>query len=398
MHILIRMFLLSLLVGQLGSLIVPESRMYLHDIVLIGLLTYSFVRILMRRSVILPKLTVPIVAFAAASVLSLLVNAHRFAPQDVATGGLYLFRWIAYAGIYAVVIQGFVPAFQWTRGLLWVGVGAGAAGLLQYMFYPDLRNLMYLGWDPHYYRLVSVFFDPNFAGIILVLAVLLSLHLWRLKKHPWIFSVALLEGIAVILTYSRSSYLALVVGLTVYVSSIKRRARTALWTVLILLLIFVYVPKPGGDTLRLDRMASTTSRIENWAYSAGLFQRSPVTGLGFSMLRYVGLGDEIWENSTEGVVSRSGAGIDNSLLFVAASTGIAGLAAYGWLLVRLLRATAARSRTAYATRGVFHAMLAAVIVHSMFVNSLFYPWVMLWLWVLAGVVESEERKGAVYRW
>src|SRR3989344_8268462 len=38
--------------------------------------------------------------------------------------------------------------------------------LLQYFFYPDLRNLLYAGWDPHLYRLFGVFFDTSISGAI----------------------------------------------------------------------------------------------------------------------------------------------------------------------------------------------------------------------------------------
>jgi O-antigen ligase len=397
MAVLVWIFLLSLLGGQFVRLVVPESSLYLHDVVLGVLVIFSVIRIALKRSVVLPKRTAPIVAFAGAAALSLIAAAHNFSPAEVTTGSLYLVRWAAYAAIYAVVVQAFVPSAVWVWGLFWAGAGVAAAGFAQYALYPDLRNLLYLGWDPHYYRLVSVLFDPNFAGIVLVLAVLLSLHLWRMTKQPWLLFAAMGEAVAVILTYSRSSYLALVIGAVMYISSIKRRARAALWTVLILLLIFVYIPKPGGDTLRLDRMASTTSRIENWAYSTDLFLRSPVTGLGFNTLRYVGLRDEVWEESA-GAESRAGAGIDNSILFVAASTGVIGFAAYAWLLICLFRVVSLKSRTREGAANVFHAMLVAALVDSMFVNSLFYPWVMVWVWVMAGVAESEEGKETVYRW
>jgi hypothetical protein len=79
-------------------------------------------------------------------------------------------------------------------------------------------------------------------------------------------------------------------------------------------------------------------------------------------------------------LSKAAAGLDSSLLFIAATTGVVGLAAFIFLFVSMIRLAQGRFRTIYL------ASVAAVAVHSLFVNSLFYPWVMVWLWVLTGLV------------
>jgi hypothetical protein len=78
------------------------------------------------------------------------------------------------------------------------------------------------------------------------------------------------------------------------------------------------------------------------------------------------------------VVSKAAAGMDSSLLFVAATTGIIGAAAYIYLLFSMIR-NGKKSR-------FYIASFAALLVHSLFVNSLFYPWVMIWMWILTGAV------------
>ena len=57
-------------------------------------------------------------------------------------------------------------------------------GFIQLMFYPALRNLYYLGWDEHLYRMFSTFLDPNFAGAFFVLFTLFVIDMsLRYKKE-----------------------------------------------------------------------------------------------------------------------------------------------------------------------------------------------------------------------
>lgn len=396
MKLFVICFLASLLVGQLGSLVIAQDAPYLHDIFLLLLFTHAVFLVMKRRRLVLPKLAVPILAFTAAGALSLILNAHRFDPQEVVRSSLYLVRWIFYAGLYVLVRQKLTAPSLWLGGLCGVGVGFALLGILQYVFYPDLRNLLYLGWDPHYYRLFSTLFDPNFMGILLVFGVLLSYYLWKTYGEHWFGLAVCIQFIALIMTFSRSTYLALVAGLAFLWLGGKQKARTIVWGILFILLIIVYVPKPGGDTLRLDRMVSTTSRIENWIYSVRLFIQSPLVGHGFNTLRLVGQQEESWMGDEVGIGSRAGAGIDSSILFVAATTGILGVASYGWFLIRAY--SLGHAPKFFSLALMMRATLVAIFVHSMFSNSLFYPWAILWIWIIVGVVEGETNRDDIYRW
>ena len=66
---------------------------------------------------------------------------------------------------------------------------------------------------------------------------------------------------------------------------------------------------------------------------------------------------------------------------------------YGYLLVSFLRLGGQayadkRLRLAGAT---YISIIAAIIVHSLFINSLFYPWVMVVVWVSTGALEQQIR-------
>jgi hypothetical protein len=72
--------------------------------------------------------------------------------------------------------------------------------------------------------------------------------------------------------------------------------------------------------------------------------------------------------------------MDNSFIFILATTGIPGLLAYLWLLKRQLEISKLYA-IRYSAGASFAYTLYAVIVHSFFNHTLFYAPVMLWLWL-----------------
>lgn len=382
MKLLSILFLVSLLLGQIGGIpIVPGVVVYVHDILLAVLLVEGFVQYAIRGKLVNPNLLKPILLFVFVAILSLLTNSGKFAIPSLEISALYIVRWLFYACIYIVVIQTYTGIDLWLTGLYGVGVGLGVLGLVQFFLYPDLRNLSYLGWDPHYYRLFSTFLDPNFAGVFLVLTLFLGLYLWQMRKYRMAVAIGeLICFVSLLLTYSRSSYLAFITGL-VCIAFLKRQ-----WMIIVGIVVFVAVvivlPKTSGSTLNLLRTDSTFARVGNWQEGIALLSESPLFGHGFDTLRYLSA-------DTGDVISKSAAGLDSSILFIGATTGILGLIAYGYLLfqmVRVGRSLAKGKKFAYLGT-VYVASLAALGVHSLFVNSAFYPWVLIWFWIYTGVAE-----------
>ncbi len=361
MNALITLFLVSLLLGQLGGISPwPGVVIYIHDVLLALLVVFS------RRKVSWKNVCIPIMLFVVSCLLSLVANLPRFPLPELLTGSLYLVRWTLYAALYCIVSQNKKYVQLWLLGLYTVGVGFGVLGLMQFFLYPDLRNLMYLGWDPHYYRVFSTLFDPNFMGIIFVLTLLLGFGMLTKKNRVVIFAGQLISFTGLLLTYSRSSYIALAVAIVAWAIMDKR------WKLLIVLAVFVgfVLILPHGSTLSLLRSDSTLARVGNWNESVSLIMKAPVFGYGFDTLRYV--------RPAENAISKSASGLDSSILFVLATTGIVGLAAYANLFISMIQRG---SRVTF-----YIASLSALLVHSLFVNSLFYPWVMIWMWILAGAV------------
>lgn len=388
MKFIVLIFFISLLFGTVSGIsLAPGVTLYAHDIALVLLFFASLIALSLKKMFVRPRLLLPISGFIITGIVSLVLNTFRFPSWQIGQSSLYLLRWTLYAGIYVVVVQTVASSAFWLWGLFGVGAGFALLGLIQYFLYPSLRNLIYLGWDPHYWRLFSTLLDPNFAGIILVLAFLLGIYLWRSYQKHFLFPVLTFLLLALYLTFSRSSYLAFIASLGYLVSQLPHWRGRGLIAIVIFLLVIVVVPKPGGDTLRLDRMVTTIARVENWQQSIARIGESPIFGFGFNTLRFVN------PRPDSEIASKADAGVDNSMLFIFLTTGVLGFIAYCNLFYKqCTAATLFAKHKKHALLGhIFIACGIAIIIHSMFINSLFYPWVMIWMWILTGIVESTLR-------
>lgn len=186
--------------------------------------------------------------------------------------------------------------------------------------------------------------------------------------------------ITLMFTYSRSSYLALIVASLVY-SIISKR----IIYILVLLTLFtasiLVLPRPGGEGVKLERIFSIEQRIDNWKLGVQIWKDYPILGVGFNTLRYA---KNLYANDQSDLLSsHSGAGLDNSFLFVTATTGIIGLTAYLLLLYEVWNIGGLKLKLS----------LIAAIAHSLFLNSLFFPPVMIWLWILLGISQHGLKPG-----
>lgn len=387
MKIIALLFFVGFVTGQLTPLpLGPGITAYSHDIFLF-LLFIVFVISHRKKRLPKPQLFVPAAAFVLSGVLSLLVNLGRFPLPEVISGSLYLLRWVFYASFYWIVVESALASSFWLWGLYASGVALAGLGLVQYAWYPYLRNLSYLGWDPHLYRVFSTVLDPNFAGILFVLTIFLGLSLWQEKKYRAVVLIG--QGVTLLaffLTFSRSSYLAFFVGLSIFLSQTKR-IKVLIPLVAAFVIGVVLLPKPDGEGVRLFRTVSTFARFGNWERGVELIREAPLFGYGFNTLRFVQRAKGWVDDSA--MVSKAGAGLDNSFEFIWATTGIVGVSAYLWLMWRILGLgkKARNQKSTHILGSAYTASLGAIIIHSMFSNSLFYPWVMLWFWGLTGSLE-----------
>jgi hypothetical protein len=243
-----------------------------------------------------------------------------------------------------------------------MGFAVTVTGLGQYLIFPDIRALAAAEWDPHYYRVVGTLLDPGFIGAVLCGFLLLLIYFRDKFTRLKFWTMTTVVYLSFALTYSRSSYLAFIAGMLVY-SILKKSARPVIVSALVLSATLLALPRsPDGEGVKLERTSSIRARIINWQHSISIFAQNPVLGTGFNTYRYAQkqagfLDDDKW------IKSHSGAGADSSLLFVAATTGIVGLFFYLGF-VRQLWGT---------SDDFFPVLTSAILVHSLFLNTLFYP-------------------------
>ena len=374
--------------GQLNRLPIslfqsPEIRFYLTDLVMFLLiLTWGIWRfLLIKKKYTLPPLTKPIFLFLMIAIISLIVNSSRLSIRELFVSGLYLLRWIVYAGLYFVLIDlkdrfNYLKWSSMVNYLIVLGAMTAIFGLVQYLIWPDIGFLEVFGYDPHYFRLVGTFFDPGFIGIILVLTLILlvvsnweKIGVFKMKNLP-VHCLLFTLYCSLALTYSRSSYLAYLMGMGV-IAFIKKAPRFFLIILFIGALTLLILPRQsGGEGIRLERTSTIQARAGSWQNALIISRDHPLIGVGFNAFRYAqrdyGFLKEQWQESN------AGAGADSSLLFVLATTGIIGFLTYlgiWWKILRIGNLTILASAL-------------AILIHSLFLNSLFYPWVMAWMWIL----------------
>ena len=170
--------------------------------------------------------------FPIVSLISLFVNSYWLQTNEFLTSFLYWLRWISYMSIFFAVLI-FDTSFRKKiiKFLIIDGLLVLLAGYIQFFFYPSLRDLFYLGWDEHLYRMFSTFLDPNFVGAFFVLYLIFIATMlfhnvqkwerWRIISSILILALAL---VAIFLTYSRSALLMLVLsGITLFILLNKKK-------------------------------------------------------------------------------------------------------------------------------------------------------------------------------
>ncbi len=333
-----------------------------------------------------PKIWSSIKNFILFIGFSLLFSLLIFDPIDIIFGALYAVRVVAYSyfflGIYRLSRNNpKIKSFLFSA-LLYLCLFIAIFGLFQYYNYPDVRPFVVWGWDDHLYRLVGTFLDPGFTSIFLVFGFLLGLaaaQIFREKKYLIILGVFLF---ALALTYSRAGYTALLAGVGTFFLA-KRSLKKCLFVLILFVTIIFVIPSFGSEGVKLGRTKSIFARMGSYSEGIALLKQSPVFGIGFNNLC---VAKEKFLNQPRNFGSHACSGIDASLLMLLSTTGVAGTLSFIYLLYRVLRAI---SNDLFGL--IFKSSLMAIIIHSLFINSLFYPWVMGYFSVLLAISIREKN-------
>lgn len=329
-----------------------------------------------KKDLKIPKIGLGLLIFWGVALISLLISGNL-------SGGLYLIRFIVYSssfflGFFLINSKVSNP-YTLFKVITISGFVLTVLGFLQLFFVPDLSIFESFGFDPHINRLTSTLLDPNFMGALLNMFLLVTFVLWDKggEKRYLILEVVFL--LALILTFSRSAYLMLALEILIIgVARFRKLLLLVLVGVVALYLLFPRFSQRINGAFSLDKSAS--ERLISWQNGLAVFKINPIFGIGFDNLRTVYSNQNLFK-----VFSRngghSGAGVDSSLIFLLATTGILGSGVFLFWNFYLLKKI---YKTPFFLFWV--TLLFGLLVDSQFINSWFYPSIMLLYYLILGLI------------
>lgn len=389
--------------AQLTSLSKSSGlNIYLFDIFAIVYAFWGIYIMLISKTFEVPRYISGFFIFLAIAMLSLLSAGFWLDTNQLLISGFYIIRFFSYL-ICAVTIYNLILLNQFStsfiyRLIVFSGVLLCILGFLQLTFLPDFEVLdASLGWDPHKNRLASSFFDPNFVGAYLSICFALVFDdMFRFgssapqkilgTRRYMSYLLIVIFTVSILFTFSRSAWLMFSVIIAVYG---VLRARYLLFIgILVAFLAYYAVPRVqtriSGIT---DPADSAHFRIISWNNTMNIAEDHLLLGVGYNTFRYAQAEYGYIEPGTLG--GNSGAGSDSSLLFVFATTGILGLLAYLYAFYKIFVANLlAGSNT---NRELVIALVVSLTLESIFINSLFYPQIMLLMFILYSIFSLSEE-------
>lgn len=345
---------LSLILFFFGQLFRLKFLSFSFPVFDIALLLLSFSNLLSQR-ISLKKIRSPIFYFVLISLVTLLINWFRF-PFSFNS----LFYWLrlnSLLSLFLFPLKIDQKTNKFFNLILWSSL---IFGLIQYLFWPDFTSFSVYNWDPHLYRLVGTFFDPTFTGLIFLMFLLKtyfsSKNIWTIV--PIYFALAL--------TYSRSTLLAFIIAFS-FIAFKKKNLKIFITSLIIFITTVILLPRMPGEGTKLERTSSIKAKIENYKTGFKLFTSSPLIGVGYNNLPTI-------RNNKN---SHANSGFDGSLLTIAITTGVIGL----FFFIKIFTQNLSGSTLYWQT------LLLVVFIHSLFANSLLYPWILFFL-----AFESRYRK------
>ena len=382
----------------------PELPLMVNDVLVAGALLLAALACLQARRLRVDAVVGAALAFAVVGAGAGLWAAQKYgiAAGELLGSYAYLARWLAYFGLYVAVLNVVrdedAPAI-WSA-LERAVLAFAAFGVFQVCAFAHFAQTIYPQggdyqvWDFQGRRLVSTLLDPNFAGMLIVLPLLIYAARLQFGVPVRWWKAVLLLG-ALLLTVSRGATLAFLVGLGVIVAArgVRRPLGRAAGRLALVALPFLPALVAFAASYRKFSVdQSAMLRVEAWLRALTVIADNPVFGVGFNTYQYV---RRAYGWAVNDALPASG--LDGGLLFITVLTGVVGLAVYlvmlGVVVARCRRlwrdpGAPAESRALVLGTG---AGVVALVLHSVTVNSLLLPFLMEPLWVLAGLVYVHAR-------
>lgn len=328
MKYLIYLFFIFLSLGQLQriSFFDQSVNVYFHDLVIFTMVIFSLIHTARKKPLhktvsqfISDRILKTFALFLLVLSGSFLWRIWEYSLYDNMVGFMYIARLFLYLAFF-ISLSG-VAAATLKKGILLFSLLTIIFSVLQYFFYPNLRNLYYLGWDPHHYRLFGTFFDTAIMGIILVIIFFLS---GRMIKA--------VVFILLLLTYSRLAYVSFIAA-AVFQFFNKKDYQKIIVLLVLFIVLLPLLPRSIGVGVKLERIFSIESRIADQKQGVAVFLKYPILGLGYNRIHTVkAIGSSQFPSHAQSAFS-------SSYITILAASGLAGLTAMIFFLKAIFENT-----------------------------------------------------------
>ncbi len=379
MFLYLLFFLLSL--GQLGriSFFNQEVNVNLIDIYLLGTLVWWTLRYRLKPIQKSLKNLKVLYVFIIWFFLTLGISLARYSTHENLVALHYLLRLSCYFLFFIYLSFQRIKDKGFNRAFILFGVVTIAYSLVQFFLYPNLRNLLYLGWDPHQNRVFGTFLDTSAAAAVFGLTLLY--FVFQKQKDIWVkYVMSSSFAILGLLTYARSFFISIILSVGLYLFS--KRKYLVLFAVLVVLTTSLFLlPKRFGEGTNLLRTFSIESRLRDEREGLTLASKNLLFGIGYNHIRYA----KDQESLKGQEQSHAGASFHSSYLIVLTTSGIVGLALFLLTLIKLGSISEAAK---------YYTIFLAVF--SLFDNILLYPLVTILFFTLLAR-EVQENKKVIFR-
>ena len=379
----------------------------LYGVIVLGLAVLWWMERQGTRERVWPSsaLDLPLMLFVGFTLVSLVWSS------DVPEGAVKAtFFWIPFVLLYLIAVA------MWRQGRALVtlaittmamAVPVALLAIGQYATGDILWNhrLMQSNVYSRFFRVNSIFYDPNILGRYLALALLITVAVAWLRRGSTPVLVtcgvaAAIYSVALVVTFSRSSALMLMIGLFIMALRMFGWRRTVLVAVIMAVVGSAaaiagssQVRNALTSTERLDKVSE--GRFDLVGGGVDIFQEHPVTGggLGSFATDYANLLSEKELRKTRVVISH------NAPVTILSEEGAVGFALFIWLCVIAviigIRATRDRDEDVGVPSAAMLAALVGIFVHALLYSALFedpYTWVLA-AGLVAGVALAARHGG-----
>ncbi len=258
--------------------------------------------------------------------------------------------------------------------------------------YPDGGVIRYIESNPALgERAIGTWVDPNALGGILATAAIIIAPQIASRKPviPWRWlslAIFLLVALALFLTASRASFLALAAGLLIIATVRYRRLMPIL---ALSAMLFLVLPQTQGYIDRLMQAfrgadLATQMRLGEWSDSLSLIGRYPFVGVGFTGTPDIDIYTDV---ANMYLIMANQIGVTGVLIFLLVMAGVLAYGARAW--------KSAKGHPEYAAIHLgFHAALVTGLVNAvadLYFFRLDFQSSITWFWLIVALCVASSR-------